>query len=190
MTMRKARLASAMILVWLFVFSQVSHASFFAGLLRDRKAYKEGDLVTIVVVEQAQATQTASTQSGKEGSVGIGPGLGLLDFIPLLRASGGDDLSSRGTTSRGSSLQTKITAQIVERLPNGNFVIEGKHSFTLNGENQQIYIRGVVRPDDIDGNNQVLSTQIADAEISYEGFGVVGDKQKPGILTRLFQWLF
>ena len=98
--------------------------------------------------------------------MGIGPGLGLLDFIPLLRASGGDDLSSRGTTSRGSSLQTKITAQIVERLPNGNFVIEGKHSFTLNGENQQIYIRGVVRPDDIDGNNQVLSTQIADAEIS------------------------
>ncbi|MDD4517279.1 MAG: flagellar basal body L-ring protein FlgH [Limnochordia bacterium] len=188
--MRKRLSIILLMLLMVTITSELCAASFFAQLMRDRRAHKEGDLVTIIVVEQAEATQTAATQTGKKGSVGVGPGLGLLDFIPLIRASGDDDMSSKGTTSRGSSLQTKITAQISEKLPNGNFVIEGTHSFVLNGEKQEISIKGVVRPDDIDGDNEVLSSHIADAEITYQGFGVVGDKQQPGILTRLFQWLF
>ena len=77
-------------------------------------------------------------------------------------------------------------------LPSGNLAIEGKREISINNERKEILLQGVVRPRDIDYNNSVLSTQIADAKMIYTGVGVVGEKQRPGWLARAmdFMWPF
>lgn len=157
----------------------------------DRKARNVGDLVTVIIVEQAQARQTANTSTGKESQVQVGPGLGVLaDLIPLFGMGGGDSYSASGQTTRGGSLTAKITTKVIEVLPNDTLRIEGKQTIVINGEEQEIIIRGTVRTRDISPDNTILSPLVADAEISFEGSGIVADKNNPGILTRLFNWLF
>ncbi len=160
------------------------------SLFTDHKAVGPGDLVTIIIVEQAQATQNATTSTEKAGSVGIGPGLGILrNVLPEITGSGGDKLSASGKTSRGGSLNAKVTVRVVEVLNNGNLLLEGNQEILINGEKQEIKLSGVVRPQDIMADNTVLSTFVADANIVYLGDGPIGDRQTPGILSRLFHWL-
>ena len=75
-------------------------------------------------------------------------------------------------------------------MPNGLLRIEGRQNITVNGEVQEIIVTGLVRSKDIASDNTVLSTYVADAEIIFTGNGSLGDKQMPGLLTRLFNWLF
>ena len=79
---------------------------------------------------------------------------------------------------------------MVESLPNGVLRIEGRQKIVINGEEQEIVISGLVRSRDVAPDNTVLSTFVADAEIAFVGSGIVADKNNPGILTRLFNWLF
>ena len=161
------------------------------SLFEDKKARRPGDLVTVIIVEQAQARQTARTDSGKDSEVSIGPGGGVLaDLIPLLRMGGGDSFSADGSTTRGGSLTAKITTKVMETYANNTMLIEGRQKIVVNGEEQEIVLTGLVRGEDVASDNTVLSTFVADAEISFVGTGVVGDKNKPGIITRLFNWLF
>lgn len=161
------------------------------SLFADVKARQIGDLVTVIIIEQASASQTANTSSGKGASVGLGPyGGALADLIPLLKLSASDDFSASGSTSRGGSLTAKLTTQVVEFYPNDTIRIEGTQKITINGEEQEIMVSGIVRSRDINPDNTVLSSSVANAEIQFVGAGVVGNKQKPGILTRLFNWLF
>ncbi len=162
-----------------------------SSMFADTKARGIGDLVTVVIVEQARATQSANTSSGKESNFNVGPGLGVLaDLIPLLRLSGGDDFSAGGTTSRGGSLSATMTTRVVEIFPNGNMRIEGRQRIVINAEEQEMVVSGVVRSRDIAPDNTIISSLVADAQIEFSGTGVVGDKHQPGILTRLFNWLF
>ncbi|HHT74284.1 MAG TPA: flagellar basal body L-ring protein FlgH [Firmicutes bacterium] len=161
------------------------------SMFADRKARDVGDLVTVIIVEQAQARQTANTSTGKESQVQVGPGLGVLaDLIPLFGMGGGDSYSAHGQTTRGGSLTAKVTTRVIEVLPNDTLRIEGSQSIVINGEEQEIVIRGTVRSRDIAPDNTILSPHVADAEISFVGTGIVADKNNPGILTRLFNWLF
>jgi len=161
------------------------------SMFADRKARNVGDLVTVIIVEQAQARQTANTSTGKQSDFEVGPGLGVLaDLIPLFGMGGSDSFSAQGQTTRGGSLTAKITTRVVEALPNDTLRIEGTQRIVINGEEQEIVIRGTVRVSDISPDNTVLSPFVADAEISFVGTGIVADKNKPGILTRLFNWLF
>ncbi len=160
------------------------------SLFTDLKARRVGDLVTLIIVERTEASQEARTTTSKDGEVSIGPGLGFLDIIPLIQASGGDSLSAGGTTTRGGSLQAKMTTRVVEVLPNGVLRIEGRQTIVLNGEEQEIVVSGLVRTRDIAADNTVLSTYVADAHITFKGTGVLGNEQRRGILTRLFDWLF
>lgn len=160
------------------------------SLYADLKARQVGDLVTLIIVERTEASQAARTTTSKDGEVSIGPGLGFLDIIPLIQASGGDSLTAGGTTTRGGSLQAKMTTRVVEVLPNGVLKIEGRQTIVLNGEEQEIVVSGLVRTRDIGPDNTVLSTYVADAHIAFKGTGILGDNQRQGILTRLFNWLF
>lgn len=183
-------------LVFLLAFSlPASATSLFhspgASMFADQKARQEGDLVTLIIVEQAQARQSADTSSGKEASTSFGPGVGVLaDLIPLLRVGGNDDFSASGSTSRGGSLTAKVTTRVIEVFPNGSMKIEGTQTISINGEDQKIIVSGIVRSRDIQPDNTVLSPLVADAQIEFSGAGVIGDKQDPGILTRLLNWLF
>ena len=149
-----------------------------------------GDLVTLIIVERSQASQSTQTSTGKDSSVEFGPGLGVLDFIPLAKASSKDGWQTGGKNVQGGSLSAKMTTQVVEVLPNGNLVIEGHQSITVNREDQEIIVRGVIRPQDIAPDNSVLSTYVSDASISYQGSGALGGQKKPGILTQILNWIF
>jgi flagellar L-ring protein precursor FlgH len=160
------------------------------SLFTDSKARNVGDLVTIIIVERTQASQSAETSTGKDTSMEFGPGLGLLDFIPLAKAGAKDGRKVGGRNVQGGSLSARMTSQVVEILPNGNLVIEGHQNLVVNRETQEIIVTGVVRPQDIASDNTVLSTYISDASISYQGSGSLGTQQKPGILTQILNWIF
>lgn len=160
------------------------------SLFTDQRGVTVGDLITVIIVEETQARSTAQTTTGKSGEVGIGPGRGLLDFIPLMGVDGGDSMTASGTTTRGGSITAKLTAKVTEVFPNGNLAIEGRQKISVNGEEQEVLLTGVIRAADISADNTILSTYVADASITYKGQGALGAKQKPGILSRIFNWIF
>lgn len=162
-----------------------------ASLFADHKARAVGDLVTLIILERAEASHRASTSTSQEAEVRVRASSGALaGGFPLLGAGGGDEASAAGTTSRRGLVEAKMTAQVTEILPGGNLRIEGRQSIVINGEEQAIVVTGIVRPQDISRENTVLSTYVADAQILIEGDGPLGERQAPGLLTRLLQWLF
>lgn len=166
--------------------------SLWAGtsLFVDRKARNVGDLVTLIIVEQSEATQTATTRTGRSGSVQIGPWQGIGESWPWFGGGASDDLQAGGSTRRGGQLRAQMTAKVVEVLPNGNLRIEGRQTISVNAEEQELIVSGIVREADITPNNTVLSTYLADARIDFKGSGALGDKQRPGVLTTIFRFLF
>lgn len=161
------------------------------SMLADRKGAKVGDLVTIIIVETSSASQQANTAVSTSNKVNAGPGVGpLLNFIPGLKFTGGTDSKNQGSTSRTANLAARITAKIIEIKPNGDLVIEGTRDVKANDETQILKISGQVRPDDVAPDNTIQSTFIADAKIEYTGKGVLAERQKPGLVTRIFRLLF
>jgi flagellar L-ring protein precursor FlgH len=171
-------------------------------LFTDNKARSVNDIVTIIIDESSSGQNKASTNTSRnsETKAGINALLGLnlsdLNFTPKANPGatltvGGDSASTlkgAGDTSRGGTLQARLTARVVRVLNNGNLLIEGRRQLTLNAEDQFIVITGVIRPEDIASDNWVLSSNIADARILYTGSGVLADKQHPGWLTRAVDW--
>ena len=147
-----------------------------------------GDLVTIIIVESSKASQQASTNTGKESDVGVSPGKG--DFCGLFPSSasvGRPGPSSQGSTTRGGSITARVTAKVVEVLPNGNLVLEGSQQIVVNKEQQEIILRGGIRPQDITPENTILSSYLADAKIEYKGEGQLagGDRNLDCLPTSL-----
>ncbi|MGC8668627.1 MAG: flagellar basal body L-ring protein FlgH [Chthonomonadales bacterium] len=173
------------------------HSSLFADL----KAHRVGDIVTILVQESAVATTSANTKTSKDESATFGGVTGALSglFKPLgikhslLGPFGTNDKrtsNGSGTTDRSGSLVTKITAVVKEVMPNGDLKIEGNRVVGINQEKQKVTISGIVRPQDVGPDNTVSSVSIAEMTVQYDGKGPVGAQQKPGLITRLFHWLF
>ncbi|MCL4516878.1 MAG: flagellar basal body L-ring protein FlgH [Firmicutes bacterium] len=162
-----------------------------AGLFADHKAGTVGDLLTIIIVEQTQASQNAETTRNKDGSMTIGPGTGILSrILPLIGASGNDKSNARGKTTTSGNLSGRVTVRVMEVMANGNLVVEGHHTATINKDKQEIVITGIVRPDDVTRENTVLSTYVAEAKVTFLGSGPIANKQRQGILTQILDWLF
>jgi flagellar L-ring protein precursor FlgH len=87
-------------------------------------------------------------------------------------------------------LSAYITAQVIQVLPNGYLVIQGSRQVRVNNEDQMINVQGIIRTEDINANNIILSTYIAEARIELTGQGVVSDKQRPGWLARILDWVW
>jgi flagellar L-ring protein FlgH len=163
------------------------------SMFADRVARRVGDVVTIQIVENTTATAVAGTNTKEEYDAGLdGSGSGGLDFIPLFSASGSSKSEHKGDgrTTRQGRLTGIITAKVVEVFPNGNLRIEGQKSLIINGERQITVLTGVVRPEDINPDNSVMSNMIADAEITFKGKGVLANTERPGFFARIFDWLF
>jgi flagellar L-ring protein precursor FlgH len=154
------------------------------------KASKVGDIVTVIIREESAANQQANTDTEQSNSLEAGPGGGLLDFIKMLQMDQEDSSSASGNTSRSGNLTAQMTVQVEKVLSNGNLRIHGVKEITINGETQKIELSGIIRPEDIDGNNIIDSTKLANGRIKYDGQGPIGDKQRPGLLTRMFNWIF
>jgi len=164
-------------------------------LFSDLKARNVGDIVTINVVESATASKNATTKTSRESELAAS-WTGVLKKITgdwiggEVKAGFDNSFDGKGETTRSSQLAAYITAQVIQVLPNGYLVIQGHRQVRVNNENQIINVQGVIRTEDINANNIVLSTYIADARIELIGEGVVSDKQRPGWLARILDWVW
>lgn len=163
-----------------------------ADLARDLRANQLHDLITIVVSDQAAAVTTGATNTSRKSSAtnsinalaGVTNATGPL--ANLANLSNNQQLQGTGTTSRTNTLSTTLSAEVSAVTANGNLIVEGRKTITVNGEKQIVLVRGVVRPDDVSPANTVASVQIANLEVSINGKGVVGDSvRRPFILYRL-----
>lgn len=161
-----------------------------ANLFSDHKARDVGDIVTIIISERATASHSISTEHGKEAMVEGGPKGGrladnLLDFLPFFGAEGKTEYKGEGKTTRSGTLRAEITAQIVRVLPNGNLCMEGRKNLKIDGEEEEVVVTGIVRPEDIRPDNTVRSIHIANAQIRYRGGFRFSDRERPGLIHRL-----
>jgi flagellar L-ring protein precursor FlgH len=167
-------------------------ASRLADAARDVRASQADDLLTIVVAEQASAVTRGTTKSTRASSAkaSVTAAAGItrpLGALANLAGMGGDQqLAGEGATSRNTTLKTTLTARVVNVLPNGTLVVEAAKDIQINSERQTITLRGMVRPQDIDNSNAVLSDRLGQLEVRVNGKGVVGDAVKrPFFLYRL-----
>jgi len=160
------------------------------SLVTNMKAHRVGDLITIIIIENAAADASSTTKANNKSETSGGPALGFLDFIKPWDMTVENKYKGDGSTNRSGSLEAEITARIVEVLHNGDFRLEGTRMVNINGEKQLIEITGVCRGRDITPDNTIMSTYISDAQIAYNGSGVVNDSAEPGVVTKILNWLF
>lgn len=158
-----------------------------------RPSLAVGSILTVVVSETNTAESGASTTRRKDSRVRGDWDFGTL--LPRVVASGvdvrgRDDFQGDGVTSRNGKLQMDVSATIEEILPNGVMRVIGRKVIRVNDEETEITIRGLVRPMDISTDNRVDSSRLANMQVDFKGTGPASAKATPGILTRLFNWLF
>jgi len=187
-------------------------------LFGDGRARRVGDLVVVKIMEQTAAKSKADTTAKKNNSnnYGIGAFFGhnevpLIPFTPNARfpnvnhamtdptynmlsldTRSNSSLNGTGETKRENNVRTSMAARVTRVLPGGLLQIEGARETRVNEETEYMVLTGVIRIKDVAADNSIMSTQIADASISYYGKGVLADKQKPGWFTRLMDnvWPF
>ena len=159
------------------------------AFFKDQRAHQIGDILTVKVNFTDKAAIANETQRGrnmKEDS-GIDNLFGAKK-VPLLNAAlparifTGDSTSSsdgKGSVNRSEALQTNVAGVVMQVLPNGNLVIEGKQEVRVNFEIRELVVAGIVRPEDIESDNTIESTKIAQARIAYGGRGQITDVQQP-----------
>ncbi|MBK8128365.1 MAG: flagellar basal body L-ring protein FlgH [bacterium] len=159
----------------------------------DCNARNVGDQLTVLIIENSLASASARTNTKGEFDAELqAAGSGPLDFIPLLSGSGSSKSEHKGTgtTTRQGTFRGSVVVRVIEVLPNGDMRIEGQKSFVINGERQLTILSGTVRQSDVTPDNTVTSDLIGDAEISYKGKGVLGNTERPGVIARIFDWIF
>lgn len=162
------------------------------SLFATYRARKVGDIVIINIYESSIASQSTNTSMGKQTQTG--------GEVTSFFGQSGTTLPAWGWTSTGSfdgsgsteqkgTIIATITASVVEVLPNNNLYVQGRRVIQVNQEEQMISIEGIISPHDIDENNTIHSTQIADSQIRYESKGPLKENQKPGLLSRILSFL-
>ncbi len=162
---------------------------------QDTKASHIGDIVTVRIIENAKGSKDAQTSAGRSSTLAASTSafLGVpTNTTQKLQADAtfSDAFDGSGSTSRSGALTADITAVVTAVFPNGNMAIEGKREVLINSEKELISLAGIIRPEDIGARNTILSTFIADAKIEYSGRGVLNDKQRPGWLIRILDWIW
>lgn len=98
--------------------------------------------------------------------------------------------SGQGQTSQSSKFTAKISVTVKSVLPNGNMVVEGSRIVKVNKDFQIFKFSGIVRKDDVKRDNTVPSEAVANVDIQTDGKGLIGDRQRKGILTKILDWMF
>ncbi len=162
-----------------------------SSIYQDVKARNVGDVLTIIISENSNATRSGSANNGKNANVNVGAGSGsLLGWLTAHGAEMSDSFKASGNITNTNRFTANITVQIVGVQPNGNLLLSGTQSIKQNKDLQTITITGEVRPEDISSNNTVLSTYVANAQIVISGKGPIMSKQRQGILTQVLNFLF
>ena len=147
----------------------------------DVKAYRLHDVVSIVVTEslaastdgQVKNTRASNAASGVTSLFGALKTSNALQNLVGMNASSG--LTAGGQSTTNSSLSTTFGAEVVDVLPNGMLVVQATRQLTFSQQTQLIKLRGLVRPEDVSNQNQVMSTAMTDLELEVTGKGIVND---------------
>ena len=170
------------------------------SMFADKKAHAIGDIVTIVVQENNGATRNNNTTTSKKASVNAsiasflyGPAAsGLLTkggAYPAMNYTQDNEFNGGGQINNQETINAQIAVRVIDALPNGNLVIEGRRQTAFAGEKQDAILRGVIRADDVAANNTVLSVNVADATIQFVSNGAVTDNQRRGWFTTAWEKL-
>lgn len=166
-------------------------------LFTDVRASRVGDVVTVLVVESASSKVQGTTDAKRDGSANVdltganvfgfklGQTLGAAGTRGLFSYNGTSAHKGTGTINRTEEVTAQVPARVMKVLDNGLLLIEGRRLTVVNNETTTLAFSGVVRPEDITPDNTVRSTQVADAEVSMLGKGIIQEKQNPGFFNRL-----
>lgn len=149
----------------------------FQSLTSDKRQFQVGELLTILVYENASATSSADTGTNRDSSAGAG--ISLPRWNKSASATAHNDFSGVGRTQRAGRVLAQITVLVREVLPNGDLRVAGEQLLEINGEKQTIRAEGRVRARDVSEQNVVLSSRLAEAKLALVGDGVLGDAQRP-----------
>lgn len=158
------------------------------SLAADRRADAVGDIITVLVAENNTASNSVGKGSKKQSSIS-GQITAGSSFDKSAGLTFGGRYDGEGSNSRADRMVAQLSATVTQIYPNGDLQISGWQRLKINGEMTDIKVSGRVRPDDINGQNAILSSRIADANIEYDGKGFATRSAKPGIVTQLFSWL-
>jgi flagellar L-ring protein precursor FlgH len=166
----------------------------FTRLSADVRARRPNDLISVVVSENLAASTAGTVKNSRKSSANsqvsalfgaLHVGNALQDLVNQSSAAG---LNAQGASATNSSLQTVFGGQVVDVLPNGMLVIEAARQVEFSQQTQTIVLRGLVRPEDISQQNQVLSTAISSLELEVRGKGIINDyTRRPNMLVRLLE---
>lgn len=159
----------------------------YRSLISDRRAYRVGDVLTVLILENSSASASSGTNTDKSNDAGLkfSTPQDQKNYSLALQ----EKFDGKGRIARTGKLLAQISVSVKEVNPNGDLTITGNQQIEINDEKQSINILGRVRPIDIDEKNTVLSTRIADAKITYLGDGVLADSQHKGWLSRIITLL-
>lgn len=163
------------------------------SLYGDGRAHRLGDIITVVLQESTSSTKSNKTSVDKSNSQTLASptvfGIQPTILGKPLSVSTGDSTTvfdGEGKSDMSNSLSGNITVTVHEVLPNGLMIVKGEKWLTLNQGDEYIRVSGMIRPQDISTSNTVLSTQLADARITYSGSGELNDSNSMGWLSKFF----
>ncbi|MDN7182040.1 flagellar basal body L-ring protein FlgH [Caballeronia sp. SEWSISQ10-4 2] len=160
-------------------------------LFEDQRPRNTGDIITIVIAENVNATKSSAAAAARNASeafaVPVTPGIfGGLFHNTNLSASGSSGFNGTGGASAANTFNGTLTVTVTGVLPNGNLEVSGEKQMLINQGNEFVRFSGVVNPTTISGTNTVFSTQVADAKIEYSAKGYIDEAQNMGWLQRFF----
>jgi len=163
------------------------------NIYSDSKAHRIGDIISVILSESTQAKKNAKTELKKQSNTELDPVIGL-GGVPVTMNGKAVQFGINQSTNfkgdskadQGNSLSGDISVHVLRVLPNGNLMIRGEKWITLNNGDEYIRLTGVIRAKDINSNNTILSTKIANARIQYAGTGSFADVNEQGWLTKFF----
>ena len=163
------------------------------ALFENSVAGRSGDILTIHLVESTSASKKSSTNTKKASNASLGV-TSIFGRTPSINgvnptsAGLGDstDFSGEGNSAQSNSLSGDVTVTVSKRYSNGNLLVQGQKWLTLNQGQEYVRIQGIVRQADIQPDNTIVSTKVANATISYAGKGALADANAKGWLARFF----
>ena len=160
----------------------------YAPLHYGTRASQVGDIITVALVERTQTSKSAAGKTDRSGKASITPpAAGPIAIDPaMLNISASGSFKGQGNASQASSLQGDITVTIAQVRPNGTALIRGEKVMTFSQGDEWVQLSGIIRLSDIDADNRIASTRIADAKITYAGSGAIQKSGRPGWLSRFF----
>jgi flagellar L-ring protein precursor FlgH len=163
------------------------------SLFSDTRAFRKGDIVSVVLTESTTGTKSSDTELEKSTSISLpNPTVFGRAFNARrpdnlsIEASGSRSFAGDAVLNQRNSLTGSIAVQVASVLPNGNLVIQGEKWININQGDEYIRLRGIIRPQDLSAGNTISSTLVADARIAYSGTGVGKEANTPGWLARFF----